>query len=100
MAAFFTIPISTGGAFECTSPAKDVYLLTFASPPDNRIATPLLSALALALNVIEHKYPPGVVIVTSGIQKFYSNGFDLDHVRSTEGFFQNSLYPILRRLIS
>jgi enoyl-CoA hydratase/carnithine racemase len=100
MSSLFTVPISTGGSFECTEPAKNVYLLTFNSPPDNRIATPILTALSLSLNIIEHKYPPGALIVTSSNPKFYSNGFDLDHVRTTPGFSQNTLHPVLRRLLT
>ncbi len=36
-------------------------------------------------------YPPGVVVTTSGIAKFYSNGLDLEHVQSTPGFWKDSL---------
>jgi enoyl-CoA hydratase/carnithine racemase len=100
MTNLFTIPISTGGTFECTSPSKDIYLLSFSSPPDNRVTAPLLSAFHLSLDILEQRYPKGVVITTSAIPKFFSNGFDLEHVRTTHGFYEDALFPLLRRLFT
>ncbi|KAJ5581154.1 hypothetical protein N7450_007455 [Penicillium hetheringtonii] len=84
MAALFTVPIaSTGGSIVCTNPTaegkekQNVYLLTFISPKDNRLTPSFIDAMILALDIIEHRYPKGVVITTSGITKFYSNGLDL-----------------------
>ncbi|MGH7966366.1 MAG: hypothetical protein ACRERD_31825, partial [Candidatus Binatia bacterium] len=90
----FTIPIPAcdphpGGTITATEPNPGVYLLTWVSPPDNRLTTPFLRALLSALDVIEFGgYPPGVVVTTSGIPKFYSNGLDLSHATQTEGFWQ------------
>lgn len=39
------------------------------------------------------------MVTTSGIQKFYSNGLDLDHASWTPGFFTDSLYALWRRLL-
>ena len=93
MSALFTVPIaSTGGSIVCTNPTagqgeqQNIYVLTFTSPKDNRLTPTFIDALILALDIIEHRYPKGVVVTTSGIAKFYSNGLDLDLAMSTEGF--------------
>ena len=36
-ASLFEVPIGKNGAVVCTQPKELVYLLTFASPPDNRL---------------------------------------------------------------
>jgi hypothetical protein len=88
------------GSFICTEPAPSIYLLSFTSPPDNRLTTAFCQAFLLALDIIETKYPNGTVITTSSIQKFYSNGLDLEHVSQTPGFFGNSLYKLYSRLLT
>ena len=105
--ALFTIPIISTtsndpptGSFTCTSPSAGVYLLTFTSPPDNRFRTSFCQAFLLALDILEFSYPHGVVITTSGIPKFYSNGLDLEHAISTKGFFSDSLYALWKRLVT
>lgn len=98
--ALFTLPISTGGSFECTSPADKVYLLTFESLPDNRLTTEFNATFHLALDIIEERYPRGVVVTTSGIPKFYSNGLDLQHAVETKGFWSDSLWKLWRRLLT
>lgn len=104
MASLFSIPIqSTGGSIVCTNPddtAKNIYLLTFTSPKDNRLTPTFIDALILALDLIEHRFPRGVVITTSGIQKFYSNGLDLQLALSTEGFWENHLWKLFRKFIT
>ncbi|KAJ5091139.1 hypothetical protein NUU61_006009 [Penicillium alfredii] len=104
MTTLFTIPItSTGGSVVVTNPTADkqnVYLLTFASPKDNRLTPAFIEALLLALDIIEHRYPKGVVVTTSGIAKFYSNGLDLDVALSTEGFLENHLWRLFRRFLT
>lgn len=103
MAPLFTIPItSTGGSIVCTNPGaeQNVYLLTFSSPPDNRLTPTFIDAFILALDIIEHRYPKGVVVTTSGIPKFYSNGLDLDVVAQTEGFLEKWLWRLFRRLLT
>ncbi|KAE8453416.1 hypothetical protein EG329_010277 [Mollisiaceae sp. DMI_Dod_QoI] len=97
----FTLQIpNSSGTVICTSPSDKIYLLTFTSPPDNRLLTPFCQTFLLALDIIEFSYPRGVVITTSGIQKFYSNGLDLEHSSSTVGFFPNSLYALFKRLLT
>jgi enoyl-CoA hydratase/carnithine racemase len=101
----FEVPIFSNGVSEkptgaivCTSPAPLVYLLTFNSPPDNRLTTAFCAGLSLALDIIEFSYPSGVLITTSAIAKFYSNGLDLAHAQKTPGFWENSLYKLFERL--
>ena len=98
----FTLPIpdTASGTVVCTSPSAGVYVLTFTSPPDNRLLTPFCQTLILALDILEFKYPHGVVITTSGIQKFFSNGLDLEHASAIEGFFPNSLFALFKRLLT
>lgn len=91
---------SASGTVIVTTSTPGIYLLTFTSPPDNRLLTPFCQTLLLALDIIEHEYPPGVLITTSGIQKFYSNGLDLEHASSTKGFFHNSLFALFSRLLT
>ena len=102
----FTVPILSSpngkitGTIVCTTPAPQVYLLTFAAPPDNRLVTSFCQSLLLALDIIEFSHPPGVVVTTSAIGKFYSNGLDLDHASSTEGYWEQSLFKVFRRLLT
>lgn len=98
--SLFTVPVSTGGAFDCTSPAKNVYLLSFNSPPDNRQTTAFINAFSLALDILEESYPKGVLVTTSNIAKFYSNGLDLEHAMGTEGFFANIYWPFWKKLLT
>lgn len=106
MTTLFTVPISsTGGSFVCSNPTasekeKNIYLLTFTSPKDNRLTPTFIDAFILALDIIEHRYPKGVVITTSGIPKFYSNGLDLELALSTEGFLDKWLWKLFRRFLT
>ncbi|OAL30046.1 hypothetical protein AYO20_08950 [Fonsecaea nubica] len=88
------------GNFICTQAAPQVYLLSFSSPPDNRLTPAFNQTFLLALDIIEHRLPRGVVITTSSITKFYSNGLDFENAIKDPTFFPNSLYPLWRRLIS
>ncbi|KAL2817457.1 ClpP/crotonase-like domain-containing protein [Aspergillus cavernicola] len=122
MTALFTVPIpSTGGTIICTNPpptpsststisakskpkpkldTSKIYILTFTSPPDNRLTPAFISAFLLALDILEHRFPKGVVVTTSGIAKFYSNGLDLQVVNETEGFLDRWLWKVFRRLVT
>ncbi|OAA37619.1 enoyl-CoA hydratase/isomerase family protein [Metarhizium rileyi] len=103
--SLFTVPIPPcdahpGGSITATQPRPQVYLLTFSSPPDNRLTTAFLRALLQALDVLEFGgYTPGVVVTTSAIPKFYSNGLDLEHAVNTNGFWQ-LLYDVWARLLT
>ncbi|KAH6620663.1 ClpP/crotonase-like domain-containing protein [Chaetomium sp. MPI-SDFR-AT-0129] len=106
MSTLFTIPIpplgpNPGGKIVATEPAPAVYLLTITSPPDNRLTTASCTALLDALDLLEFGgYKPGVVVTTSGIAKFYSNGLDLEHALSTEGFIPGVLYRLFNRFLT
>ena len=106
MTTLFTVPISsTGGSIVCTNPStakehETIYVLTFSSPPDNRLTPIFIDALLLALDIVEHRYPKGVLVTTSGIAKFYSNGLDLDIVKKTKGFCENWIWRLFRRFLT
>ncbi|KAH7039828.1 ClpP/crotonase-like domain-containing protein [Microdochium trichocladiopsis] len=53
-----------------------------------------------ALDLVEARLPSGVVVTTSAIPKFYSNGLDLALASSMDRFFENHLYKLLSRFIS
>ncbi|RFU80413.1 enoyl- hydratase isomerase [Trichoderma arundinaceum] len=101
----FSVPIPAlgphpGGSITVTEPQPSVYLLTFVSPPDNRLTTAVCKALLAALDLLEFGgHPPGVLITTSGIGKFYSNGLDLQHAIETEGFWA-LFYSVWQRLLT
>lgn len=106
--ALFTIPITrpkdmigtTGtGTIVCTLPRPNIYLLTFTNPPDNRLVTPFCEAFILALDILEEKYERGVVVTTSGVGKFYSNGMDIEHARWTGGYLKGKLYALWKRIL-
>lgn len=96
----FTLPISPNGRLTCTQPSPLIYLLSFDSPPDNRFTPSFCATFLLALDIIDHRFPKGVVVTTSSIPKFYSNGLDYESAVKTEGFFEGSLYPLWRRLLT
>ncbi|KAL6817430.1 ClpP/crotonase-like domain-containing protein [Trichoderma camerunense] len=101
----FTVPIPPlgphpGGSITVTEPQPAIYLLTFNSPPDNRLTTPVCKALLAALDLLESGgHPPGVLITTSAIPKFYSNGLDLQHAIDTPGFWA-LFYSVWNRLLT
>ena len=84
----------------CTTPASRIYLLTWTHGADNRLTSDFCQTLILALDIISQKHEPGVVITTSGLEKFYSNGLDLEHVGATPGFWKDSLYALWLRLLT
>merc|ERR1711939_316450 len=88
------------GSFICTQAAPQVYLLSFSSPPDNRLTPAFNQTFLLALDIIEHRLPKGVVVTTSSITKFFSNGLDYENAIRDPTFFPNSLFPLWRRLIA
>jgi hypothetical protein len=108
MSTLFSLPISsTSGFVVCTKPIahkeqeqRNIYVLTITSPKDNRLTPTLIDALLLSLDIIEHRYPKGVVVTTSGITKFYSNGLDLAIAINTEGFLEIWMWPLFRRFLT
>lgn len=57
-------------------------------------------ALLTALDIVEAQYPHGVVITTSGVGKFYSNGLDLEHATYTPGFWNDSLFALWKKILT
>ncbi len=97
----FTVPIKPTGSIVCTNyPAQKIYLLTWSSPPDNRLTPAFIKALILALDIIEYRHPTGVVVTTSAIPKFYSNGLDYESAVKDPKFFPEVLYPLWRRFLT
>lgn len=98
--ALFSVPIEPKGIIICTQHAPRTYLLTFQSSPDNRLLPAFCNSMLLALDILDHRFPKGVVVTTSGIMKFYSNGLDYESAVKTKGFFADILYPLWRRLLT
>ena len=90
----------SAGSFDCVQAAPGIYALSFSAPPDNRLTPAFNATFLLALDIIEHKLPRGVVITTSSITKFYSNGLDYENAIKDPTFFRDSLFPLWRRLIT
>jgi Delta3-Delta2-enoyl-CoA isomerase len=104
----FSIPVKRAsgppGSITATSPAKGVYVLTFDSGPDNRLTPAFIAAVHSALDELEFAHPPGCVITTSAIAKFYSNGLDLASLtgpyQQSSDFLEHELYPLFRRFLT
>jgi enoyl-CoA hydratase/carnithine racemase len=96
----FSSSASTSGSIVCTQPAQKIYLLSFSSPPDNRLTPSFNETILLALDILECRFPRGVVVTTSSITKFYSNGLDYENAIKDPNFFKGSLFPMWRRLVT
>lgn len=108
----FTVPIQSlpsaekevaAGSIDCTAISSSlgpIYILTFIAPPDNRLLTTFIKALLQALDILEFLHPHGVVVTTSGIPKFYSNGLDLNHAKETPDFFSQHLFAAFKRFLT
>ncbi|KAL8991667.1 MAG: hypothetical protein Q9169_007766 [Polycauliona sp. 2 TL-2023] len=96
----FKLPVKSEGSIICTQPSRKVYLLTFDSAPDNRLTPEFCAAFLLALDIIDCRFDRGVVVTTSAIQKFYSNGLDFESAFKSKSFFPESLYPLWKRLLT
>ena len=99
-APLFILPVAPSGTIICNQVQAKVYILVFNCPPDNRLTPELCKAFLLALDIIDLRLPKGVVVTTSAIAKFYSNGLDLERAIATEDFFEKYLYPLWRRLLT
>ncbi|CAD0089070.1 unnamed protein product [Aureobasidium mustum] len=96
----FEVPIDSNGRVVVTRLAERVYMIMWNSAPDNRLTTSFCNAVHTALDILALKYPHGVVITTSGISKFYSNGLDLEHANSNPTFTKDSLFALWKRLLT
>lgn len=75
------------------------YLLEYNSPPDNRYTQSFLQAYLDALDYIRVKGTPRILITTSKIPKFFSNGLDFEAAISTPGFFPDYYYKVMRTIL-
>ncbi|KAF3177647.1 hypothetical protein EYR41_008710 [Orbilia oligospora] len=101
----YTLPITaTSGTITITVPRPQthptVYLLTFVSPPDNRLLTSFIETFTLALALLRTNHPHGVLITTSGNPKFYSNGLNLEHVASQDLWWSKIFWPFMKNLLT
>ncbi|KAK5090089.1 hypothetical protein LTS08_007348 [Lithohypha guttulata] len=80
-------------------PPPPIYLLTHHSPPDNRLTPPFLQTYLHALLRLQHgDYPYGILLTTSSITKFFSNGLDLATFQPSDK--PRYLYPLWRKLLT
>lgn len=80
-------------------PPPPIYLLTHNSPPDNRLTPPFLQTYLHALLRLQHgDYPYGILLTTSSITKFFSNGLDLATFQP--GDKPRYLFPLWRKLLT
>ncbi|KZF22816.1 putative carnitinyl-CoA dehydratase [Xylona heveae TC161] len=84
-----------------TQPSPKIYFINFGCPPDNRLSVSFCNALLLALDILEFKHPRGVIVTTSAIPKFYSNGLEIRQALSMKGgAYWEVLYSVWRRLLT
>ena len=92
-------------------PQEGIWQLTLDAPPDNRLTPDLLSALASHLDTIEAEWREsgggetnpkkrgkrgaGAVVLTSGADRFFSNGLDYENAMKVDKFFERESYPLL-----
>ncbi len=80
----------------------DVYILTMQAG-ENRFNRPFLEALNAALDAIERSSGPAA-LVTTGTEKFYSNGLDLDWLSAAGqhegGGFIDDVMRLLSRVLA
>ncbi|TYJ52181.1 hypothetical protein B9479_007226 [Cryptococcus floricola] len=90
-----------------TRPSETVWQISLNSPPDNRLTPPLLAELAEALDIVELEWRnagggvqdpkkrstyknkgAGALVLTSGCERFFSNGLDYVGSLKVDNFFQ------------
>ncbi|KAF2019967.1 putative carnitinyl-CoA dehydratase [Aaosphaeria arxii CBS 175.79] len=96
----FKLPFGKDGLFDCSSPETGIYVLNFSSGSQNQVTTSFLEAFLDALDKVERENKTGVLVFTSSNPKFFSNGFDLDHVGSHPKIMEEAMFPLLERLLT
>ncbi|KAK8865663.1 hypothetical protein IAR55_000808 [Kwoniella newhampshirensis] len=100
-------------------PAPTVWQISLASPPDNRLTPPLLSELLEKLDIVETEWRKaggglfdpkhregyegkgaGSLIITSDVDKFFSNGLDWANSLKIKNFFEEIFDPATWRLLT
>lgn len=89
------------GDWLIASETPTYYLLEFNAPPDNRFSTSFLSHYIDALDYIRlhGALTPKVLVTTSRIPKFFSNGLDLESWSSTPDFISSYYYKAMRTIL-
>lgn len=78
------------------SPCGLYYLLEYNALPDNRYSTEFLSAYIDAIDYVRLKGTPKVLVTTSRIPKFFSNGLDFNSAAITPDYIENYYYKVMR----
>lgn len=97
-------------------PREGIWQLTLDAPPDNRLTPDLLSTLSGHLDTIEAEWRDsgggetsakkrgargaGAVVLTSGVERFFSNGLDYDNAMKVDKFFERVYDPVMWRLLT
>lgn len=81
------------------SDKPNYYLLEYNSAPDNRYSVDFIDAYLEALVFIRTKLEPKVLVTTSAIPKFFSNGLDFERVISVPRFFPDRYYALMRAIL-
>jgi len=64
---------------ELSHPSKAIYLISFNLAPDNRMTSRFLQTFLKVLEIVEANVSEdSVLLTTSEIPKFYSNGYDVE----------------------
>ncbi|KAL7423712.1 hypothetical protein Q5752_001294 [Cryptotrichosporon argae] len=110
--------LSTAPIVILSRPTPSTWLITLASPPDNRLTPALLGQLAARLDTVEAEWRalgggkadprsgkmgkdvPGALVITSGVLKFFSNGLDYASAMKDERFFEHVFDPVAYRLLT
>lgn len=77
------------------------YLLEYNSPPDNRYTKRFLSAYLDALDYLRINGEAKILITTSRIPKFFSNGLDFEAaIADADDFFPNYYYKLMHTMLT
>lgn len=91
---------------DCLSDSP-IFVITMTNREDNRLTTEFCQAMLNALRYIEEDIGmmsdlpsrKAAVVTVGGVQKFYSNGLDLEHTASTPNYWRDSFYALLIRIL-
>ncbi|RUP47839.1 ClpP/crotonase-like domain-containing protein, partial [Jimgerdemannia flammicorona] len=71
---------------------------------DNRFTVTSIAAINAALDIVERAFKdegyPALALVTTGKEKFYSNGLDLEHAMATPRFMEDHYLKLLSRMVT
>lgn len=101
-------PIANAGAgakltlSSLAAPNEQIHILTMNSPPDNRMSKGFITAYMQALDFLEARDEGrlAVLVTTSAIDKFFSNGFELTPEIRNPRFHRDYFQKLLLRLLT